>query len=258
MTGIEIRDVTIRLGGRSIIEKFSLNIRPGEFICIVGASGSGKSTLLRAIGGLIPTANGTISVDGFGEDQAWRHVAYVFQSSRLMGWKTAVENVEFGESLRNGNKRSGREARRRRALELLALVGLSGHEKKLVGQLSGGQQQRVAIARALLVQPKYLLMDEPFSALDIKTRRHLRSAVEDIWKATGTTVVFVTHDIEEAVVLADRIVAIEPEPARIVFEEVITQERPRMNDTEALSSVIGRITASMLDAEPETLQLLAD
>jgi NitT/TauT family transport system ATP-binding protein len=247
VSGVDIRAVSIELGGKTIVEDLSVQIADGEFVCIVGASGSGKSTLLRAIGALIPLTEGEIRVGGESAESAWSKVAFVFQSPRLLSWKTAAENVELGEILRDGNKRSRSKLRKSRARELLELVGLAGHEDKLVDQLSGGQRQRVAIARALLVEPDVLLLDEPFSALDIKTRRHLRQVTEDIWQKTGTTVIFVTHDIEEAVVLADRIVAIEPDPARIVFTKRVDLPRPRRSRPHELSAEVAEITTAMLE-----------
>jgi NitT/TauT family transport system ATP-binding protein len=247
MSGVDVRAVSVALGGKNIIENLSLQVADGEFVCIVGASGSGKSTLLRAIGALIPLADGEIIVGGEPAEAAWSKVAFVFQAPRLLAWKTAVENVELGEILRDGNKRSRSKLRKSRARELLELVGLAGHEDKYAHQMSGGQQQRVAIARALLVEPDVLLLDEPFSALDIKTRRHLRQVTEDIWQKTGTTVVFVTHDMEEAVVLADRIVAIEPDPARIVFTRTVDIPRPRRARARELAAEVSEITAAMLE-----------
>ena len=219
---IAFRDVEVALGGDRIYERLSFAVHPGEFVCILGPSGCGKSTSLRVIGGLLETTGGTVTVNGRPPQQAWSDIAFVFQSPRLVPWRTALGNVLLGGDLRFGGSHDGREAR---AAELLALVGLANDTHKYPAMLSGGERQRVAIARALAVDPQIVLMDEPFSALDPNTRRRLRAEMERIWQTTGKTVVFVTHDVEEALQLADRIIVLSNKPTRVV--DVISLDAPR-------------------------------
>lgn len=187
----------------------SLDIRSGELIALLGPSGSGKTTLLRLIAGLEFPTEGTVF---FGDDDASsksvqeRNVGFVFQNYALFRHITVLDNVAFGLRVRRRSLRPSNRAIRGRALELLDLVQLSGLEKRFPGQLSGGQRQRVALARALAIEPRILLLDEPFGALDAKVRRELRRWLRDIHDKTGHTTVFVTHDQEEALELADRVV----------------------------------------------------
>jgi sulfate transport system ATP-binding protein len=189
----------------------SLDIRSGELIALLGPSGSGKTTLLRLIAGLERPTSGTIY---FGDEDAShkavqeRNVGFVFQHYALFKHMTVAENVGFGLKVRPGATRPSKAEIRRRASELLDLVQLSGLEKRYPSQLSGGQRQRVALARAMAIEPKVLLLDEPFGALDAQVRRELRRWLRDIHEATGHTTVFVTHDQEEALELADRLVVI--------------------------------------------------
>jgi sulfate transport system ATP-binding protein len=186
----------------------SLDIRSGELIALLGPSGSGKTTLLRLIAGLERPTRGTIF---FGDEDASlksiqeRNVGFVFQHYALFRHMTVADNVGFGLKVRRANRPSDAEIRRR-SLELLDLVQLSGLDKRYPSQLSGGQRQRVALARAMAIEPKVLLLDEPFGALDAQVRRELRRWLRDIHDATGHTTVFVTHDQEEALELADRVV----------------------------------------------------
>jgi NitT/TauT family transport system ATP-binding protein len=215
--------VGLSFGNEAIYDQMSFSVRRGEFVCLLGPSGCGKSTSLRLVGDLLAAQTGNVRVDGLEPSQAWQQVAFVFQSPRLAPWRNALDNVLLGVELRMGAE----EARRRepKARELLSLVGLSDSARKYPSMLSGGERQRVAIARALAVDPAIVLMDEPFSALDPNTRRRLRAEIESIWQRTGRTILFVTHDIEEAIVLADRIVLLSNKPTRVL--ESITVESPR-------------------------------
>jgi NitT/TauT family transport system ATP-binding protein len=190
-----------------------LTVGDGEFVSLIGPSGCGKSTLLRLIADLIPASTGTVTVAGKPAGQARREQAYglAFQQAGLFEWRTVRRNVELPLELR-GVRRSERRAR---AEEMLALVGLDEFAGHYPGQLSGGMQQRVAIARALAVQPPLLLMDEPFGALDEMTRERLQSELLSICAKTGTSTVFVTHSISEAVFLSDRVVVMSARPGRI-------------------------------------------
>lgn len=217
--------VGLSFGGEAIVDQMSFSVGRGEFVCLLGPSGCGKSTSLRLVGDLLAAQSGEVRVDGLAPAQAWQNVAFVFQSPRLAPWRNALDNVLLGVALRMGAD----EARRRepRARELLALVGLADSAYKYPSMLSGGERQRVAIARALAVDPEIVLMDEPFSALDPNTRRRLRVEIENIWQRTGRTILFVTHDIEEAIVLADRIVLLSNKPTRVLENIPVQTPRPR-------------------------------
>ena len=220
---ITFDNVGVAFGGERIYDKLSFDVRRGEFVCILGPSGCGKSTSLRIIGGLLDVSSGRVTVDGREPRDAWAEIAFVFQSPRLVPWRTALDNVLLGSELRFGS--GDRDKRRARANELLRLVGLAGDAGKYPSMLSGGERQRVAIARALAVDPKIVLMDEPFSALDPNMRGRMRTEMERIWLETGKTVVFVTHDIDEALQLADRTVVLSNKPTRVL--EIIELQTPR-------------------------------
>ena len=223
---IAFRDVEVALGGDRIYDRLSFEIRQGEFVCILGPSGCGKSTSLRVIGGLLDVTGGAVTVNGRTPHEAWPDIAFVFQSPRLVPWRTALGNVLLGSELREG--RGDRFKRTARAKELLALVGLAKDAQKFPAMLSGGERQRVAIARALAVDPQIVLMDEPFSALDPNTRQRLRAEMERIWQTTGKTVVFVTHDVDEALHLAGRIIVLSSKPTRVADVVEIGAPRPRV------------------------------
>jgi len=220
---ITFENVGVAFGDEQIYDRLSFDVRRGEFICILGPSGCGKSTLLRLIGGLLDVDIGRVTVDGRSPRNAWLDIAFVFQSPRLVPWRTALDNVLLGTELRFGA--GDKERRRARATDLLRLVGLASDARKYPSMLSGGERQRVAIARALAVDPKIVLMDEPFSALDPNMRSRMRVEVERIWLETGKTVVFVTHDIEEALQLADRTIVLSNKPTRVL--EIIELHTPR-------------------------------
>ncbi|MCC6174187.1 MAG: ABC transporter ATP-binding protein [Chloroflexi bacterium] len=190
------------------LEGVNLTIAPGEFVSLVGPSGCGKSTLLRAIAGLDGGYSGEIRADGTVVQGPDTTRGLIFQEPRLFPWLTLVENVGFG-------LRTSRKARAERVRELIDLVGLAGFERAYPHQLSGGMAQRAAIARALAPSPGVLLLDEPFGALDAFTRMRLQDALQDIWLANRTTAILVTHDIEEAVDLGQRVVVMSPRPGRI-------------------------------------------
>lgn len=190
----------------------NLTIRAGEFLTLVGASGCGKSTVLDLIGGLTSPTSGTVTIDGQLVEGPGPDRSVVFQQYTLLPWRTAQANVEL--ALEAGGHRNKAE-RAHVAREYLDLVGLSDFAKRLPRELSGGMKQRVAIARSLATQPKVLLMDEPFGALDAQTREHLQEELISIWRRTNTTILFITHDIEEAVFLGQRVAVMSPHPGRI-------------------------------------------
>jgi putative spermidine/putrescine transport system ATP-binding protein len=192
-------------GARRVVHAVSLDIAPGEFVCLLGPSGCGKTTTLRAVAGLNRVESGTIAIDGVVANELPAHrrnIAMVFQDLALFPHMTVAENIAFGLELR---KVAAAESRARTA-EMLALLHLQGLEDRLPRQLSGGQQQRVAIARSLVVRPTVLLLDEPFAALDRKLREEMRREIRALQRRLGLTVVFVTHDQEEALTMADRVV----------------------------------------------------
>ena len=223
---IAFEDDALSLGGDRIYDRLTFDVRRGEFLCIVGPSGCGKSTSLRLIGGLLNADSGRITVDGRAPRDAWSDIAFVFQSPRLVPWRNAINNVLLGPELRSGA--GDRESRKDHAAELLGLVGLVGETFKYPSMLSGGERQRVAIARALAVDPKIVLMDEPFSALDPNMRSRMRTEMERIWMETGKTIVFVTHDIDEALQLADRTVVFSGKPTRVLETIEVKASRPRI------------------------------
>ena len=227
MAGIvELSKVSISFGAEVIYDELTFSVQDGEFLCILGPSGCGKSTLLRVIGDLLKVDSGSVTVDGRPAHDAWQEIAYVFQSPRLLPWRNAEQNVILASQLRFGRK-ADKERTAAEARDLLQLVGLGNDTHKMPAMLSGGERQRVAIARALAVNPRIVLMDEPFSALDLKTRRRMRAEIVDIWKKTGKTIVFVTHEIEKAIELADRIIVLSPKPTVVREVVSIATERPR-------------------------------
>ncbi|MGR3762249.1 ABC transporter ATP-binding protein (plasmid) [Roseobacteraceae bacterium NS-SX3] len=211
-----LRKASVQFGSFTAIRDLSLEIEAGAFYTILGPSGCGKSTMLRLVSDLIPAASGEVEIFGKSTEEARlaREFAFVFQDATLLPWRTALQNVELpleiGRKRGVGIKTSGRSPR-----ELLELVGLKGREDALPHELSGGMRQRVAIARALVCQPKLLLMDEPFGALDEMTRDHLNLQLLQIWEETGTTILFVTHSIPEAVFLGQKVLMLQAHPGRL-------------------------------------------
>jgi NitT/TauT family transport system ATP-binding protein len=217
-------------GGVLALDRISLSIRPGEFVCLVGASGCGKSTLLNLAAGLDAPTAGEVRVDG--------RAALMFQEPALFPWLTVSRNVDLALRLR----RLPARARAARVAELLDVVQLTGFADKRPHELSGGMRQRVALARALAQDADVLLMDEPFGALDAMTRDVLHDEVERIWQGSGTTVVFVTHNVREAARLADRIVLLTSRPGRVAAEFPVDIPRPRRIESPAVSELAREVT----------------
>ncbi len=217
--------VTLSLGGKTIVENISLDVAPGEFLCIIGASGCGKTTALRLAAGLYQPSSGAVTFDGAPMLTPRRDVAIVFQDygKALLPWRTAAGNVSLALETIGvpASQRAGRIE------QLLAKVGLPGHAAKYPAEMSGGMQQRLQIARCLAQEPKALLMDEPFGALDAMTRQGLQDEVLSLAASSKATVVFVTHDLEEAIYLGDRVIGLLPHPGRIGIELAIDLPRPR-------------------------------
>jgi NitT/TauT family transport system ATP-binding protein len=222
---IELRDVAVQFGADSIFSGLSLSVAQGEFACLLGPSGCGKSTMIRLMGGLMQPTHGFIGIGGRTPQLARGTLAYVFQSPRLVPWRDARDNVALAIELRTPSV--GKSERHERATRLLQAVGLGRDADKFPAMLSGGERQRVAIARALAVEPSIILMDEPFSALDPDTRRRMRVDLIALWQDARKTIVFVTHDLDEALELADRIVVFSGKPTRILDVVEIMEPRPR-------------------------------
>ncbi|WP_245647557.1 sulfate/molybdate ABC transporter ATP-binding protein [Novosphingobium lentum] len=232
---IEVRNITKRFGDFAALHGVDLHIRPGEFIALLGPSGSGKTTLLRIIAGLEFQDGGQVLFSG--EDVSNRKVGdrgvgFVFQQYALFRHMTVAQNVAFGLTVKKRRERPKRAEIKARAEELLGLVQLNGLGSRYPGQLSGGQRQRVALARALAIGPKVLLLDEPFGALDAKVRKDLRRWLRELHEQMGLTTIFVTHDQEEALELADRVVVMD----HGVIEQVGTPEQVYMEPASAFVS----------------------
>jgi NitT/TauT family transport system ATP-binding protein len=215
---LELRGVgkDFQVRGRSVtaVDGIDLRVRSGEFVCVVGASGSGKSTLLSLVAGLGSPTRGQIILDGKPVTGPGPDRGLVFQSASLYPWRNVERNVAFGLELLKLSKAE----RARRVDWYLEETGLSGLRRSLPGQLSGGQRQRVAIARALVCEPEVLLLDEPFGALDVQTKEDMQVLIRQVWQDTGTTVLMVTHDVEEAVFLGQRVIVLSCDPGRIAAE----------------------------------------
>ncbi|UUZ60287.1 ABC transporter ATP-binding protein [Nocardioides sp. B-3] len=216
---------TFRRGKRTVeaLTEVDLQVADGEFLTIPGPSGCGKSTLLHIIGGFESATVGSVLLSGEPVTKPSRAPGMMFQHGALFPWKSVLDNVARPLVAAKEGRRESRQA----AMEYVELVGLNGFQDSYPGELSGGMRQRVALARTLAMKPRVLLMDEPFGALDAQTRELMQEELNRIWSATGTTVVFITHDINEAIFLGDRVVVMGARPGRIVHEEPVDLPRPR-------------------------------
>ncbi|WP_432950140.1 ABC transporter ATP-binding protein [Kribbella sp. CA-253562] len=231
-------------GGRvQALDDIDLHVRENEFVTLIGRSGCGKSTLLRLIAGLLPPTYGAVTVAGEPVTGPRRDVSFMFQRPALLPWRSVLSNVMLPVEISGGD--SGRKEYRDRAHELLELVGLSGFERRLPHELSGGMQQRVSLCRSLIRRPQVMLMDEPFSALDALTRTEMSDELQRIQMELATTIVFVTHSIEEAVLLADRVVVLTPRPGRLREIVEIDIPRPRSLGTNAHLSKVAEISGRL-------------
>jgi sulfonate transport system ATP-binding protein len=229
---IRIDDVSKQFGERPVLRGVSLTAQPGEFVAVVGKSGCGKSTLLRLVAGLETPTTGTVTVSG--------DARMMFQDSRLLPWKRVEENVAIG--LPKGSAANATEALRR--------VGLRERARDWPAVLSGGQRQRVALARALAAAPSLLLLDEPLGALDALTRAEMQALIADLWAERGFTALLVTHDIEEAVLLADRVILLDE--GQIAYEARIAEPRPRRRGNAELATLVDELLTRIL--HPETVK----
>ncbi|BBZ60847.1 ABC transporter ATP-binding protein [Mycolicibacterium monacense] len=227
MTAVEYRGTQIsyrtRTGRRLAVDRADLTVASGEFLALVGPSGCGKSTLLKAAAGLVEPTAGQVLVGGAPVGESPARVGMVFQNDALLPWRSVIENVRLPLQI-DGGRRGEQDGR---IAELLDLVGLSEFGAYLPRQLSGGMRKRVALARTLASDPTVFLMDEPFGPLDALTRREISADFLQLWERLRTTVIFVTHDVDEALLLADRVAVMSPSPGRIVEEFEVPLQRPR-------------------------------
>ncbi|MBZ4644625.1 MAG: sulfonate transport system ATP-binding protein [Petroclostridium sp.] len=223
------------------LDKVTLEFRQGEFVCLVGPSGCGKSTLLNIIAGLEKASEGTVILNGKEVKEAGPDRAVMFQESALFPWLSVIENVEFGMKMAGIPKNQRRE----KALKYLKLVHLTKFQNSFIHELSGGMRQRVALARALTLDSEVLLMDEPFAALDSQTKSILRLELQRIWWETKKTIIFVTHDVEEAVLLADRVIVMAANPGRVKKEFNIQLARPRQLESLDLTYMVADIMGAL-------------
>jgi sulfonate transport system ATP-binding protein len=237
---LELRNISKTYGnGTEALRDFTLSVASGEPVAIVGGSGSGKSTLLRLIAGLDHPTSGEVRVDNEPISQPHPAVGLVFQEPRLLPWLSVEDNVGFGlEDV-------GRDERRARIRDALASVGLAEQADKWPREMSGGMAQRVALARALVTRPSVLLLDEPFSALDALTRAGLQNHLVQLWQRNRPTLVLVTHDIEEALVVASRVVVLRPRPGRVDTVVEVRLSRPRHRDSDEFETQKRRLRAAL-------------
>ncbi|GAA5061764.1 ABC transporter ATP-binding protein [Nocardia callitridis] len=225
---IELRNATKRFPGsgggiHTAVKDLDFQVAPGEFVAVVGPTGCGKSTTLSLVSGLEPASAGQTTVRGRAVDGIPEGVGYMFQQDAVLPWKSVLDNVAFGPKLRGASKSEARA----KASEWVRIVGLAGFESYYPHQLSGGMRKRVSLAQTLVNEPEILLMDEPFSALDVQTRQLMQDELLRVWAGTGAAVIFVTHDLEEAIVLADRVIVMTASPATVCGDFTVGLERPR-------------------------------
>ncbi|MFO7247068.1 MAG: ABC transporter ATP-binding protein [Thermaerobacter sp.] len=240
---VRVRDLTVRLGGQCILQELSCDVEPGQVVALVGPSGTGKSTLLRALAGLVPAAGGQVELRAAVSGRQAR-VAVMFQEPRLLPWLRVAGNVAFGLT---GTALPEPE-RERRVQEALEAVGLADRAQAWPRELSGGMAQRAALARALVRRPDLLLLDEPFSAVDALTRMHLQDHLLAVWARHGFSAVLVTHDVDEAAYLADRIYVLAGCPAAVRHQVTVDVPRPRDRGDPRLAALRARLLALLAQA----------
>lgn len=251
---LRVENISKHFSGRAglveALQPTTIDIEAGQFVCLLGPSGCGKSTLLSIIAGLEPASGGTILANGKPIEGPGTDRVLLFQEAALFPWLDIQQNVEFGMRQIGIPKKERKELAR----HFIELVHLKGFEKSFVHQLSGGMRQRAAIARALAINPAILLMDEPFGALDALTRDRLHTELESIWSATRKTIVFVTHNVREAIALGDRVLVFSPRPGRIVRDITIDLPRPRSLEDHALVDIAADLVGMLREATIEQEQ----
>ncbi|MEW6263078.1 MAG: ABC transporter ATP-binding protein [Thermodesulfobacteriota bacterium] len=220
---IEVKDLTKRFGDLLVLDNINFNVAEGEFLAIVGPTGCGKTTFLNCLSKLIPTSEGDIYVDGEVADPKKHNLAFVFQEPTCLPWRTVRENVAYGMEIKHFPK----EKKERKLASILSLVGLADTANLYPNQVSASMMQRIAVARAFAVEPDLLMMDEPYGQLDVKLRYYLEDELIKLWQTLEATVLFVTHNIEEAVYVAERILVLSNKPTQIKAEVRVDLPRPR-------------------------------
>jgi ABC-type nitrate/sulfonate/bicarbonate transport system ATPase subunit len=255
---IDLKGVKKVFGGGTVaLEEFTMDVRPNEIVCLLGPSGCGKSTVLNLIAGFESPTSGGISLEGRPITQPGPDRGVIFQEHALFPWLTVVQNIAFGKRLRGGVEDEARYGES--VKKYVELMGLNGFESHYPSQLSGGMKQRVAIARVLVNEPEVMLMDEPFAALDAQTRLSMQMLLLEVWERLRTTILFITHDIDEAVFLGDRIYVMTARPGRMKALLPVPLERPRhyemvltpaFNETKAkIFDLIKEETLTFMDAK---------
>ena len=216
-------DVTQRFNGLTVFERLGFSVGENEFLCVLGKTGCGKSTLGNLMTGLLSPTDGSITIDGAAVDPKRQELAFVFQEPSLWPWRNVRDNIRIGMEIKN----VASTETQRRLSEMVELVGLQGFENYYPYQISGGMKQRVALARAFAVDADLILMDEPFAALDAQTRQNMQEEVLRIWERRKHTVVFITHSLEEAIYLAERVIVLSGKPAKVAGDFAVDLPRPR-------------------------------
>ena len=234
--GVQLAGLGKRFGERTVLHDIALDVGPGQFVAIVGRSGCGKSTLLRLLAGLETPSSGEVRLGDAPSPASRDDVRIMFQEARLLPWRTVLQNVQLGLDKADGAAR---------ARDALAHVGLADRANDWPSVLSGGQRQRVALARALVHRPRLLLLDEPLGALDALTRIEMQRLIESVWRELRFTAVLVTHDVAEAVALADRVLLVED--GRVTLDEPVALARPRAHGSPAFAELEGRVLARVLN-----------
>jgi NitT/TauT family transport system ATP-binding protein len=252
MPTVEFRNISknytnLKEDETAALKNINLTVKDGEFVCVLGPSGCGKSTLLEIAAGLLPRSGGEILLDGKLQSGTSRDIGVVFQDSSLFPWRSIRKNIEFGMEVAGAD----RDERAQRVQKAVEMVGLKGFENKYPHQLSGGMRQRAGLARTLVNDPSFILMDEPFSAVDHLTRLTLQDEIVRIWLQEKKTILFITHDVAEAVYLATRVVLLSPRPGRIrrIFD--VPVDRPRDRSDPRLLEVVEKIYISLNNPHDE-------